>query len=197
MVGEGLNVAMVMAGIPSAVSATLNDHVLTFLNRARKVELDPLAIGDVDAYLLSAFSDLGIDISSDLRRKAARATQGSPYLLQLIGHNAAAYAGDAGIIDEKILADAITAAREDFENDVCKTTLAALSDKDALFLRAMSLDADESNIGDIADRMGVTPDYAQKYRIRLLEAGVIEKARRGYVKFAVPYLADYLRKSER
>lgn len=46
---------------------------------------------------------------------------------------------------------------------------------------------------DIAERMGATSDYAQKYRRRLLDAGVIERARRGYVRFAVPYLADYLR----
>ena len=39
LVGEGLDVALVMAGLPGAVSATLNDHVLTFLNRATKVEL--------------------------------------------------------------------------------------------------------------------------------------------------------------
>ena len=47
LVGEGLDVALVMAGLPGAVSATLNDHVLTFLNRATKVELGPLRLGDV------------------------------------------------------------------------------------------------------------------------------------------------------
>ena len=40
--------------------------------------------------------------------------------------------------------------------------------------------------------MGVTVDYAQKYRKRLIDGGVIESAGRGYVGFAVPYLRDYL-----
>ena len=40
--------------------------------------------------------------------------------------------------------------------------------------------------------MGVTTDYAQKYRRRLIEAGVIEAAGRGMVAFAVPYLEDHL-----
>lgn len=53
-------------------------------------------------------------------------------------------------------------------------------------------EGDASRISDIAERMSVTPDYAQKYRRRLIDAGVIEVARRGYVKFAVPYMADYL-----
>ena len=50
-----------------------------------------------------------------------------------------------------------------------------------------------SRISDVAKRMSVTPDYAQKYRRRLIDAGVIEQARRGYVRFAVPYMANYLR----
>lgn len=78
LVGEGLNVALVMAGLPGAVSATLNDRVLTFLNRARKVTLEPLSVGDVDACYQRAFEELGLDIPSDLRLDAARATQGSP-----------------------------------------------------------------------------------------------------------------------
>lgn len=51
-----------------------------------------------------------------------------------------------------------------------------------------------SRIADIAARMGVTQDYAQKYRRRLLDAGVIEQVRRGYVRYAVPYLDSYLRR---
>lgn len=57
----------------------------------------------------------------------------------------------------------------------------------------MAADEGDSRMRDIAERMGATSDYAQKYRRRLLDAGVIERARRGYVRFAVPYLADYLR----
>ena len=89
LVGERLNVALVMAGLPGAVCATLNDRVLTFLNRARKVTLEPLSVGDVDTYYQRAFDELGLDIPSDLRLRAARATQGSPYMLQLIGYNIA------------------------------------------------------------------------------------------------------------
>lgn len=48
-------------------------------------------------------------------------------------------------------------------------------------------------MADVAQRMGVKSDYAQKYRRRLIDAGVIEAPRRGEVSFAVPYLADYLR----
>ena len=48
-------------------------------------------------------------------------------------------------------------------------------------------------ISDIADRVGVSADYAQKYRKRLITAGVVENAARGYLKFSVPLLAQYLK----
>ncbi len=194
LVGERLNVALVMAGLPGAVCATLNDRVLTFLNRARKVTLDPLSVGDVDAYYQRAFEELGLDIPSDLRLRAAHATQGSPYMLQLIGYNIATRCKVGERVAQEQIDGAIEASKVDFENDVCETTLAALSDQDVAFLAAMTDDKDgASRISDIAERMSVTPDYAQKYRRRLIDAGVIEQARRGYVRFAVPYMADYLR----
>ena len=72
LVGERLNVALVMAGLPGAVSATLNDKVLTFLNRARKVNLPPLALGDVDAYYARAFAELGVSVSDGERKRIVK-----------------------------------------------------------------------------------------------------------------------------
>ena len=69
-----------------------------------------------------------------------------------------------------------------------------MSDQDIAFLEAMALDEGVSRMADVSERMKVTPDYAQKYRKRLIDAGVIEAPRRGYISFAVPYLADYLRR---
>lgn len=197
LVGEGLNIALGMAGLPGAVAATLNDRVLTFLNRARKVELGPLATGDIDAFFAAAFSELRIAMGEDVRRAAACATLGSPYMLQLVGHYLTLYARDARV-DDAILARALRTAQEDFENDVCRTSLAALSDRDVAFLKAVSESGGESaHMADIAESMGVTPDYAQKYRRRLLDAGIIRSPRRGVVEFAVPYLAEYLQRHER
>lgn len=196
LVGEGLDVAMVMAGLPAAISATLNDHVLTFFNRAKKIRLEPLAIADVDAFFEQAFEELGLTISPEIRKRAARATSGSPYMLQLVGHNLVVYAKSDQEVDESSLQNAIETSREEFMEDVCKTTIASLSERDVDFLCAMSHDPDQSGgsrMMDVAERMGVTPDYAQKYRRRLIEAGIIDAPRRGVVRFAVPYLADYLR----
>ena len=195
LIGENLNVALVMAGLPGAVSATLNDKVLTFLNRAKKVTLAALPAMDIEAFYAGAFKDLGVDASPAQVSRAARAAQGSPYLMQLVGHGIVLRAGDGPLTDDA-LEVAIASADVEFETDVCETTLAALSEMDVRFLRAMAVDEADSSTAEIAERLGVTTDYAQKYRKRLIDAGVIESAGWGRVRICVPLLKGYLGKLE-
>ncbi len=82
---------------------------------------------------------------------------------------------------------------EDYENDVCKTTLAALSARDVDFLHAMVEVGVPAKMAGVAKAMGESPDYAQKYRRRLMDSGIILSPERGKVSFAVPYLEEYLR----
>lgn len=192
LVGQGLDVAIVMAGLPGAVSATLNDRVLTFLNRARKLPLPAIPVGDVGAFYEDAFQELGIVSTGRMTHRAAEASQGSAYLMQLLGHNIAVRLQPGDELTPDILENAVASSQTDFENDVCETTLRALSDRDVDFLTAMAPDEGPSRIGDLAKRIGVAPDYAQKYRRRLLDAGVVEQAGRGRLTFAVPYLREHL-----
>jgi hypothetical protein len=57
----------------------------------------------------------------------------------------------------------------------------------------MSKDSGPSSTAAVAARMDKDAHYANAYRGRLIDAGVIEAAGRGYVDFAIPYLREYLR----
>ena len=192
MVGEGRNIAIVLAGIPGAVSSVLNDHVLTFLNRAEQINLQPLTDGDIKAYFLEAFSKTGINMSAEMLNRAVKTTEGSPYLMQLVGHYITCFANEDGTVGEKMLSDALFTAKQTFINDICKTTVNSLSDMDLCFLKAMIEDDSISKIGDIAKRLSVTGDYAQQYKKRLLDSGIVRQIRRGEIEFAVPYIREYL-----
>ena len=63
------------------------------------------------------------------------------------------------------------------------------------FILAMLEDSGDSKISDIAKRMGVSPNYAARYRIRLIREGIITQTRRGEVAFAIPMMKDLLLKS--
>ena len=129
-------------------------------------------------------------------RPGSKERQGSPYLMQLIGHYIVSYAYD-GRVDRRTLDDALASADEEFENDVCATTLAGLSSQDRSYLVAMAELGDTCRSAEVARHMGVTPDYAQQYRRRLLDAGVITAPFRGTVRFCVPHLGDYLLREQR
>ena len=103
LVGDQKNVAMGMAGLPNAVSSVLNDKVLTFLNRARKVRLGPISLTSIRAYYTHAFNVLGINCPPDLLSQAAADTEGLPYLMQLIGYYLVQYAQDTMTVDKAIL----------------------------------------------------------------------------------------------
>ena len=194
LVGEGRNLAIAMAGLPKAISGVLNDHVLTFLNRATKIELQPLKSGDIEAFYNEAFYNIGIQISSDCIRRAVEAAQGSPYMMQLIGYYIIKFAGSNSGVNEKTIDNAIRAAENDFLTDICKAALSAVSDVDLQFLQAMAEDEGSSKMSDIASRMHVSRDYAQRYKMRMIESGIVSQVRRGEVEYAVPYLKKYIRK---
>ena len=192
MVGEGLDVSLVMAGLPTAISSVLNDHVLTFLNRATRIILEPLRISDIAIYYKKAFSFLGITTDTEKNAEAAKVSAGSPYLMQLIGHYITITANDAGEISDAEFSEALNYAKAEFLNDVCRTSLEPLSEKDVELLKAMSEDESHSEISALSERMGVSQEYIQQYKRRLIQAGMIRQPRRGIICFAVPYLKDYL-----
>lgn len=192
MVGEGCNISMVLAGLPSAISQTLNEHVLTFLNRASKMNLDPISISEIIVYYNQAFEKFGIKMSDKWTADAARRTEGSPYMMQLIGHYLTITASEDGKLTEKAFRMAIELATKEFVDDICSTTLAPLSERDISFLKAMSVDEKETSIKDLCIRLNESSAYVNVYRQRLLQAGVIIQRKRGFVEMAVPYLKDYL-----
>lgn len=191
-VREGLDVAIAMAGLPSAVSALLNDDVLTFLRRAHRATLEDVTLDAVAAALEDTITANGRHISSTAVERAAAATLGYPFLIQLVGfHIWRQHPGNREVSLEDVDAG-IQGARRRLGTTVHEASLADLSAVDRTFLVAMAQDEHPSKLAAIASRMGVDTNYASQYRARLIDAGIIEPAGHGHVTFTVPYLREYL-----
>lgn len=192
LVGDQKNIAIAMAGLPHAVSGVLNDNVLTFLNRATKVELGLISTNQIRAYYEKAFKLIGIVASDEILDRAALATRGFPYLMQLIGYYVIQYTLKGETVTNHIMDKAEKAAMSDMDDNVFKPILNPLSDNDRIFLSAMARCGGSVSTAKLQDALGKKGPSIQPYRKRLIEAGVIEAPRRGELVFAVPYLADYL-----
>lgn len=192
LVGDQKNVVIAMAGLPHAVSSVLNDSVLTFLNRAIKVELGTISTQLIRAYYEKAFRLVGITISDEFLDRAALSTRGFPYLMQLIGYYVIQYTPEGGTVTDDVMNKSEKAAMKDMEDNVFKPILAPLSDNDRVFLRALARCGGTVTTSKLQANLGKKGPAIQPYRKRLIEAGIIEAPRRGELVFAVPYLADFL-----
>ena len=193
LVGDGMNVAVVMAGLPNSISSVLNDDILTFLNRAHKVILNPLIISDVVDCYFRALRDLNIKFDVKLIDKMAESTDGYPYLFQLIGYNMLGLLDGAEVLTKEIVDLAITNSKRALKDDVFLPCVNPLSYEDKRFLLAMSKDNNESRVSDIRNRLNVDKSFVQTYRRRLIESGLIHAPSRGIVAFSIPYFGQYLR----
>jgi len=193
LVGDNKNIAIVMAGLPGSISAVLNDEILTFLNRANKVYLEPLPYGEISIAYATEFSKQGKSIDSNALEDAVAATMGYPYLFQLIGYYILGFSQNTDVIDDGIVKQAISTSKKEMTESIFNTALRPLSGRDKEFLMAMSEDTSFSKISDIRERMNVSLSYAQTYRIRLIEAGIISPVGHGELEIIIPYLGEYLR----
>lgn len=193
LVSEDRDVALAIAGLPSAISDVLNDKVLTFLRRATPFELDEVPLELVATALQQTINSGGRSIDQDALDVAARATAGYPFMIQLVGYHLWTKADPDGRISLTDAETAVQQARRRLGSTVHETALADLSEVDRSYLVAMAQDNGPSRTGAVAERMGVSSSYAQVYRSRLREAGMIDVVGHGRVDFTLPYLRDYLR----
>lgn len=194
MVREDRELALVMAGLPAAVSNLLSDKVLTFLRRADHHRLEALGVDDVQEALEKTFLEHGRRIEPELSRQAAVASRGYPFLVQLVGYHTWRHCR-ADRVDQAAVTQGIADARTRLGALVHEAALQDLSEVDRRFLVAMAEDDGSSRVSELARRLAKDRHYINTYRRRLIAAQVIEEAGRGQVRFAIPYLAEYLRDS--
>ena len=199
LIREERNIAFVFAGLPTIASKWLNDEVLTFLRRAQAEQLGDIPLDQVEDAFVDTFDDSGIAIAGEPLRMAVSATQGYPFMIQLVGYHIwrTAYrrqrADSTMTVSVQDAQQGIANALSRLGDAVHGPELDGLSPIDKTYLLAMAQDDGPSSTSTVAARMGKDPSYANVYRTRLIEAQVIKDAGYGKVDFAIPVLRRYLR----
>lgn len=190
---EDRNLAFAAAGLSSSISDVLRDDVLTFLRRADRHHLGSVEDREVRRALREPIVRSGRTVSDAALDVMVEATQGYPFMIQLVGAHCWAVRRDAPDVSLSDAQEGIARARRRLGSLVHAPALADASDVDKSFLLAMTKDDGPSRMSEIAKRLGVSKEYAGMYRRRLIDAELIESTGHGYVDFALPYLRDYLR----
>jgi len=191
-VRERLDVALLMAGLPSKVSDLLRDDSISFLRRAFRHKLDPVGKEEVGFALRKTIEEAGRSIEGLALDAAVAGTKGFPFMIQLVGYHTWRQNPDIRMVGGDDVEKGLALAQSDLERMIYDVTYRDLSDRDISFLTAMLDDGGHSLIADVAARMGVTPGYAGVYRRRLIEQGIISGAGHGKVAFEMPMWREYL-----
>jgi len=190
--------ALILAGTPHALDELLKDERFSFLRGGRKVGLANVIIEEV-YYLFEDVFDAGEGLKddaaeagrNDVLRRAAEATIGYPYLIQLIGYY---LSKEENGIDDKAVDRAVFRAKIELYKNIHEPLVWSLSSKDRMFLWSMAQDEGASEFGEIAKRMDVSTGYASKYRERLIGADVIYSSAYGELSYTLPYMKEYVEK---
>ena len=193
LVGNEVDIAIIMAGLPGAVSGILNYKTLTFLNRAQRITLELISISEVEAYYYSAFSRAAIEASAEIVKAAAAFTQGFPYQIQLVGFFLSKYSVPGKPIDKEVLQRVKKSVKDEIDNKVLQAMLNPLSDMDLYVLKAIACYDEPIKVSDVEKNTGIAHGTIQTYRKRLMDAGILYSPRRGELAFILPQLAEYLK----
>ncbi|BDR54238.1 ATPase AAA [Bombiscardovia apis] len=200
LIRENRNIAFVFAGLPTITSKWLNDELLTFLRRAQPERLADVPLPEVETAFSNTFAQSGITLAGNPLTEATEATQGYPFMIQLVGYNiwrvANRHAAENPVVTEEDASKGIEDARRRLGNTVHGPELDGLSQVDRTYLLAMAKDDGPSFTAEIAKRLKQSQTYANIYRTRLLDGDFIKNAGWGRVDFAIPYLRQYLREHD-
>lgn len=189
-----LPMAFVGAGLPVLEDTLLADTSITFLQRCVRYEvgfLDPPAAW---AALAEPVKQRGGQMAPEAVEQAVAASQGYPFMIQLVGFHTWEAASDptAAVTLQDVMAGAETARRQ-VGQLVIAPMWRDLAEGSRRFLAAMAFDDGASRTADIAARLGVSNEYVGVYRRRLMKSGMVAAAGHGRLDFALEAARQWIR----
>ncbi len=188
---EGKKVALIMAGLPYAVTSLLSGESTSFLRRAARYGLRALNDYEVEEALVRTMRDGGKSFEPDALEAAVKAIKGFPFMLQLVGYRAWRMAEDSSIVDISSVSAAAGIARKELEQRVYEVVWLELSEADKSFLLAMTKDPEMTRQADLPGRLDKPSGHVSKYKKRLLQQGIIQERSRGLLEFCLPGFKGY------
>lgn len=139
LVRQGANVAFAFAGLPASVDGVVVDETLTFLQRAKHVELKRLMDFEVGDSFEDTMVRAGKSVATGVSDVLTAAAVGYPFMVQLVGYytwqSASRRGSDA--IELRDAQKGIATARKSFDNMVIEPAFWRVSGKQFEYLAAM------------------------------------------------------------
>ena len=182
MIRNDYSVFLLMTGLFQNVADIQNDRSLTFLLRAKRIDLESLNLNQIKKSYQSIF-----DISSDKARKMAELTRGYPFAYQVLGYLVFEN-------PEKDLSFNMDSYDSYLRNYVYEKIWQESSGKDRDFLYAMSeVKGNVKKTAEIRAQSNMDEKTFSVYRDRLIKKGIVKAVKYGEMMFALPRFEEFIR----
>lgn len=180
---DGWPLGFIGAGLPHIEDTLMPNKGFTFFQRCAKIRMDVLDQPSTIRALRIPLEDSNIQISEDLLRRAALATNGHPYSIQMLGYHLWRKAHRVQQVNDQALHDSIRMMQQAYGENIAAPIWKELPHSNRRFLVAMSYDNGSSRVSDIIQRLKSNKNSINKVRSRLIREGLIRASRYGYVEF--------------
>lgn len=195
LIRQEANVAFAFAGLPTSIDGVVVDETLTFLQRAKHIELTRLSDFEVGDSFEDTMERAGRRLDEGVSELLTKASAGYPFMVQLVGYYVWQVAArrEASSISESDAQKGIKVALSSFNDMVIEPALRRVTGRQRQYLEALAqCDEAIATNREIASIMGLPSNKVGSYRRRLIDAGLIEQAGYGSVTFAIPYMRERL-----
>ncbi|MCR4586212.1 MAG: ATP-binding protein [Lachnospiraceae bacterium] len=190
------DIFVLMTGLRENIKAIKNEKSLTFLYRAKTMELDSLNITAIRSDYQETFK-----LKNEEADELARATRGYSLAFQALGYhywNALCSCKPGKKIDLSRVYAELDATLAELAYDKIWDELSATDRK---ILRVMpsciTKEAGESaKVESIRKTLKMSSDSFTKYRSRLIDSGIIDGSQYGHLRFKLPRFEQYIANAE-
>lgn len=181
LIKQGFDVLLLMTGLYENISKLQDNPSLTFLYRAPKIHLGALSI----RMICSSYESL-IGISKEKAIEYAKITKGYAYAYQVLG--SLLFESDDKELNEKTL----NSFDSVMDEHVYRKIYLSLSNKEKEIVQAIDNNS-QIKIAELMHKTNIDSKSMSQYRDKLIKRGVLISPTFGYVEFALPRFAEFLK----
>ena len=201
---KGHEIMLAVAGLPYSHREISQHDGCTYMRRAVHEDLGLFTAEEVRTAFGSAFGRVkGLEVEDAALERLVKSSSGHPYMIQLLGFNLVELANvrtssNTYTASEDDALDAAAEALATYEQRALSPIVDALNTWEVRYLKAMAECIDEkleASTAQVAKALGREPNQLTYHRDQLVRNGIILPTARGKVRFAIPYLRQYMGKS--
>lgn len=191
LIGEDLDISLIMTGLPSRISDLQHEKTLTFLLGSNRIYLKPLDKVSVEENFAAAFKKGNKEITPAVMDRLVESVKGYAYAFQTVGYYAWDQSEDE--ITNQVANQAIELSQQDLYQNAYEKLYTEVSKTDRKFLDIMAdYPSDNVPIGFLIEKLNKSKNYVSVYRARLLDNQLINVPERGFVSLALPFFANFI-----